>query len=311
MTKIAIMQLEPIHTSLDSTLQKALDHIDTASEEGADIVVFGESWFCGYPAWIDFCDGVAKWDHEPVKAAWANMYENALVLEGVALTKLCSIAKEKKITIITGANEVVRQGKGHSSIYNTIFTIDEQGQLANHHRKLMPTYNEKLIHHSGDGAGLHAVETNNGRIGSLICWEHWMPLTRQAMHDEAEDIHFALWPHVIDRHLLASRHYAFEGRCYVIAVGQIMHAKSIPTGLDKPSSFSDDSAMIMKGGSCAIGPDGELLSEQVIGKEEILYVEIPSAKELVKERMNLAVSGHYQRDDVFTFEVNKSRVKKQ
>jgi predicted amidohydrolase len=309
MTKIAIMQLEPIHTSLESTLQKALDHIDMACKEGAEIVVFGESWFCGYPAWIDFCDGVAKWDHEPVKAAWANMYENALELEGAPLARLCTVAKENKIAIITGANEVVKTGKGHSSIYNTIFTIDDKGNLANHHRKLMPTYNEKLIHHSGDGAGLYAIDTKNGRIGSLICWEHWMPLTRQAMHDEAEDIHFALWPHVVDRHLLASRHYAFEGRCYVIAVGQIMHAKSIPSDLHRPANFSDNATMIMQGGSCAIGPNGEMLTQQVIGKEEIVYVELPHKKELIKERMNLAVSGHYQRDDVFTFEVDRRRKK--
>lgn len=304
MRRVAIMQLEPIANSIELSVEKMLSNIDIAAKEKAKLIVFGESWLCGYPAWIDYAAGVAQWDNDDVKEAWLEMYKNAISITDLLFDKIKEAAKTHNITIVLGCNERIDTGKGNNSLYNSILIIDKHGQLANHHRKLMPTYNEKLIHALGDGSGLQAVDTDLGRIGALICWEHWMPLTRQAMHDEAEDIHIALWPHVIDRHLLASRHYAFEGRCYVLAVGQLLRANQFPNGL---KTFDNAEEYVLKGGSCLIGPDGNLLSQQVIGKEEIIYVDIPSNDVLIKERMNLAVSGHYQRDDVFDFKVDKTR----
>lgn len=306
MNRIAIVQKEAVRNSIEASVDIMLNAIQESAEASARVVVFGESWLCGYPAWIDYCEGVALWDNENVKEAWAEMYQNAISLPDPLLDKIRSSAKEHGVTLVFGSNEKIVSGKGNSSLYNSIFTIDKNGEIANHHRKLMPTFNEKLIHTMGDGAGLNVVETEIGRIGSLICWEHWMPLSRQAMHDQAEDIHFALWPHVIDRHLLASRHYAFEGRCFVVAVGQILRVNNFPDSLPVPAAL-EKQELVLKGGSCLIGPDGTLLTEQFYD-EEIIYIEIPEAKQLIKERMSLAVSGHYQRDDVFNFVVNKKRL---
>jgi len=306
MRRIAIIQKEAIRNSLDASIEIMLESIHESAENGAKIVAFGESWLCGYPAWIDYCSGVAQWDNSDVKLAWSEMYQNAISLHSPYLKKIKDAAKSHNLIVLFGCNEKIETGKGNSSLYNSIMTIDQQGKLVHHHRKLMPTYNEKLIHALGDGAGLHAIDTELGRIGSLICWEHWMPLARQAMHDQAEDIHFALWPHVIDRHLLASRHYAFEGRCYVIAVGQILQTKNFPETMKIPDGLRDQD-YVLKGGSCLIGPDGSLLTEQIFSESRIIYMEIPSEKDLIQERMNLAVSGHYQREDVFDFNVNKKR----
>ncbi|MBT8218701.1 MAG: carbon-nitrogen hydrolase family protein, partial [Bacteroidia bacterium] len=203
MSSIAIVQSGPVYNDIARSLEKAEALISDASKSGADLIAFGECWLCGYPAWLDYSPNVAVWDSEPVKAVWAKMYENALEVPGEALERIQKIAKDKSIHIIIGANEVVKIGPGNGSLYNVVLFVDNDGHLRNHHRKLMPTYTEKLVHGLGDGKGLRVVDTNIGRIGSLICWEHWMPLARQAMHDEAEDIHFALWPYVKEMHQIA------------------------------------------------------------------------------------------------------------
>ena len=305
--RIAIVQTGPVYFDLPKSLEKLKDILSNAGKEKADIVVFGECWLTGYPIWLDVCPDVNLWDSEPVKEVWARMYHNALDIKSSAWNTLINIIAESGMIVIMGANEKISSGRGNSSLYNSIFTFNETGHLLNHHRKLMPTYTERLVHTQGDGFGLKSVDTSFGRIGSLICWEHWMPLTRQAMHDESEDIHFALWPQVKKLNRVASQHYAFEGRCYVVAVGQLMQAKELPSELDKPANISDND-FIMNGGSCIYGPDGsEILSPQSFDKE-IIYFDKFALEQIVKERMNLAVSGSYQRPQVFDFNVDKKRI---
>src|SRR5712692_5664499 len=120
----------------------------------------------------------------------------------------CEAARDLKIAIVIGASERVDAGPGNGTLYNSLLTISEDGQLRNHHRKLVPTYTERLVWGNGDGRGLQAVSTSAVRIGGLICWEHWMPLARMAMHNSGEHIHVAVWPTVHELHQLASRHYA-------------------------------------------------------------------------------------------------------
>ncbi len=306
MTNIAIIQSGPVYNDMDQSAQKAETLIIEAAKEGADIVAFGECWLTGYPAWLDYSPNAGLWDHDPVKEAWANMYENSLEVPGKHLDHIQKLAKAHGIHIILGANEVLRTGKGNGTLYNVVLQINKKGHLVNHHRKLMPTYTEKLIYGMGDGAGLRAVDTEMGRIGELICWEHWMPLTRQAMHDEAEDIHFALWPCVKEMNQIAARHYAFEGRCFVVSIGQMMKVSETPDGIELPTNMSKDkNAWVLNGGSCVCNPDGSWLLEPQYDREEIIYVEVPSLRNNIKERMNLAVSGHYSRNDVFKFKVKR------
>lgn len=308
-TKIAIVQESTVFLDLAASIQKALKIIQDAAANKADIVVFGESWFGGYPSWLDFIPNAARWNYPPIKEVWAETFENAMEIESKEVDILAEAAKKSGVFLIFGFNEAIRKGRGNGSLYNAILMIDSQGEIRNHHRKLMPTYTEKLVYGLGDAAGLKAVETPHGRLGALVCWEHWMPLTRQAMHDEAEDIHFALWPKVHEMHQVASRQYAFEGRCFVVSVGQMLASASLPKILQDEVNRSGETLpeFVLNGGSCVVGPDGFYLMEPQFDIGGILYVDLPSLKTNTAERMNLATSGHYQRWDIFDFKINKKR----
>ncbi len=307
-TKIAIVQQRPVFNKLEESMAKARAIIVEAAGKGVQIIAFGECWLSGYPTWLDYCPEVNFWDHEPIKSVWANMYENSVEVGGGEVEELKRLAKEHSVVLVIGINEVVKKGKGNSTLYNSILIIGANGELLNHHRKLMPTYTEKLVHGLGDGAGLRAVDTAAGRVGALICWEHWMPLARQAMHDEGEDIHFALWPAVKESHEIASRQYAFEGRCFVISIGQIVRVEDLPAELTLPNHLKgNNKTLVLNGGSCVIGPDGSFLLPPQYDTDATIYFDLPPFKTLIKERMNLATSGHYQRPDVFKLKINRKR----
>lgn len=305
-TKIAIVQESPVPNSLSRSIKKAISIIQKAAKKKTQLLVFGESWLCGYPAWIDYCKDVSLWDHPPVKKAWAEMYKNSICLNSKELRQLQTAIKKHKLWVVLGLNEVIHSGKGNGTLYNSVLTFNPKGAIVNHHRKLMPTFTERLVHGTGDGNGLQSVDTPFGRLGSLICWEHWMPLSRQAMHDTGEDIHIALWPMVKANNIIASQQYAHEGRCYVIATGQMLYKKDLPKGLELKKEQKSDA--LLKGGSCIIGPNCEMLLEPQYDKNETIYFDLPPVDDLIPEKMNLAVSGHYQRPDVFNFEVNRKRL---
>ena len=307
--KIAIVQEGPVYLDLKKSVEKMTTLISEAVQEQAELVVFGETWLSGYPAWLDHCPNYAGWDFEPTKEVFARMYENSITVPGPETALLCRLAKEHQIVIGIGINEVVESGVGNGTIYNALLLITPDGQIANHHRKLMPTYTEKLLYGIGDGKGLRSVATPFGRLGSLICWEHWMPLTRQALHNAGEHLHIALWPQVHEKLQLASQHYAFEGRCWVVAVGQRMLAADFPTEIDLPPYLADakDTA-VLNGGSCIFAPNGDVVLPAQFGMGGILYHELEDMQKYIyKERMALDTSGHYQRTDVFNFSINFER----
>ncbi|MCY4526365.1 MAG: nitrilase, partial [Anaerolineaceae bacterium] len=157
----------------------------------------------------------------------------------------------------------------------------------------------------GDGAGLRAPETALGRVGALVCWEHWMPLARQALHDAGEAIHVAAWPTVREMHQVASRHYAFEGRCFVLAAGSLLRVRDLPPGLETLPELAPDD-LLLRGGSAIYGPDGAALAGPCFGEETILHAQL-DLRQIAQESMTLDVSGHYARPDVFTLSVNRRR----
>lgn len=146
------------------------------------------------------------------------------------------MARTNGVTLVMGVSERVTAGPGQGTLYNSILSYGPDGALLNHHRKLMPTYTERMVWGAGDAEGLRSVAMPVGgvsaRVGSLVCWEHWMPLARQALHESGEDIHVALWPTVHEMHQVASRQYAFEGRCFVLAAGSLMRASKLPSELE-------------------------------------------------------------------------------
>jgi nitrilase len=138
-------------------------------------VAFGETWLPGYPAWLDVCPHVALWEHLPTKQVFARLRQNSITILGPEVATLCEAAGDLKINVVMGVNERVEAGPGNGTLYNSLLMISPEAELANHHRKLVPTHTERLIWGNGDGRGLSSVKTKVGRIGGLICWEHWMP----------------------------------------------------------------------------------------------------------------------------------------
>ncbi len=299
---VGIAQTAPVPLNLEKSLKKLLDWIDDGGTQNLDLLVFGETWLSGYPAWLDYSPGVARWDDPKMKEIYWQMHQSSIVIPGMETKLIGERANKYKMSICVGVNEKILGGPGNGTIYNSLLIFNEKGDLVVHHRKLMPTFSEKLVYGLGDGKDLNAVKTNAGRIGGLICWEHWMPLARQAMHNSGEDVHIALWPNVQERQQLASRHYAFEGRCFVIAAGQLLDASQLPEELKVPEEFNK----LLRGGSCIINPRGEIIVEPVFDKEVLIKANI-DLKMNIEERMTLDTSGHYQRNDVFGFEVNRER----
>lgn len=299
---VAIAQIEPEFLSLEASMDKVEHYLCEAAARNVQLITFGETWLSGYPAWLDCIPTAALWDFEPAKLVYQRMVENAVDVGGKHVRRLAVLAKTYKMGIVMGVNERVLSGKGRGTLFNSILTFNEKGVLVNHHRKLMPTYTEKMVYGLGDGHGLKRSSIHGVDTGSLVCWEHWMPHARQAMHDAGEDVHVAAWPTAHERHQIASRHYAFEGRCFVLCAGQILRAEHLP------AEFQADiqETFVLKGGSSIIGPDASYLEEPVWEKEGLLTHELDLGWP-TRERMTLDVSGHYNRPDVFHFEVNQSR----
>lgn len=300
---VSLVQAAPVFNDLQASLGKAVELIAFAASKGSKTVAFGECWLAGYPAWLDHSPNAALWNSEPTKFAYSEMRRNSIVIGGRETEILAEAARINKVTVIIGANERVDRGLGNGTIYNALLIFNDEGTLVNHHRKLIPTYSERLVHGNGDGDGLRVVETSGIRLGGLICWEHFMPLARQSMHEQGEQIHIAVFPTVHELHQLTSRQYAFEGRCFVLAIGSILSIQDLPAGLPARSEITADD-LLLNGGSCVIAPNGSFLVEPVFDTETIITMEI-DLREIDRESMTLDVSGHSLRSDVFNFSVNK------
>ena len=282
-----------------------------AARAGAALIAFPETWLPGYPAWLDVCRDAGLWDHPPVKAVFRRMAEQSVVVDGASGEALAAIARRHRIAMTIGVVERIERGPSRGTLFNTLLTYGPDGALLNHHRKLVPTYTERLVWGPGDANGIRAVDVpahaGSVRVGGLVCWEHWMPLARQALHDSGEDIHIAAWPTVKDMLQIASRHYAFEGRCYVLAAGSLMRASGLPSELEAhPDIVTSVDQFVLRGGSAIIGPDGRYVSEPVFGEPALLIADLDPGLTR-EESMSLDVAGHYSRPDVFAFEVNTRR----
>lgn len=302
MPRVAIAQAE-VEGTLDAGLATTLRLIDEARHSGARLVVFPETWLPGYPAWLDVCRDVALWDHEPVKRVFRRMAEESVVVPGPITRALGDAARDAGVVVVIGVTERVDDGPGQGTLYNAVLTFDADGRLANHHRKLVPTYTERMVWGVGDADGLAAVPTAVGRVGALVCWEHWMPLARQAMHDSGEDVHVALWPTAHVMLQVASRHYAFEGRCFVLVAASLMRAAALPPELEPhPSKAASPADWVLRGGSAIVGPDGHYVAEPVFETPALIVCDLDPGR-VREERMSLDVSGHYHRPDLLRLDV--------
>lgn len=301
--RVAAIQAAPVFMDLEKSVEKACQLIDEASTNGAQLAVFPETWLPGFPIWIERSPGAALWNHKPAKEAFVQLVANAVEIPGAATERLCEAAREAGCTVVMGVNER-EKNRSFGTLYNTILYIGSDGSLLGKHRKLIPTYAERLIWGRGDGSTLGTFNTPAGHLGGLVCWEHWMPLARHAQHVSDEAIHAALWPEVDDIHQVASRHYAFEGRCFVISVGSVLRRDQVP---EEMTIFQGDDIdpgiYLLSGGSVIIGPDGSCLVGPAGLEETILYADLDT-RNIAAEQQTFDPVGHYSRPDIFDVTIN-------
>jgi nitrilase len=309
--KVAVVQHPPVFLNLDASVEKACSLIEAAAAgQETDLVVFPETWLPGYPLWIDSSPEAALWNHPPAKALYRLLAENSITIPGKHLDRLLEVARETGTYVVMGAHE--RLG---GTLYNTMIFLSRDGKEYQVHRKLVPTYTERLLWGRGDGSTLSVMGTEWGNLGGLICWEHWMPLARAAMHARKETIHVAQWPWVRGLHQLASRHYAFEGQCFVIAAGCVLSKGDVlvgfhSLGLKESQGLAllealpgEDDDLLMKGGSAVIGPDYRYVVEPLWEEPDVVYAELDLGL-ITEGHILLDTDGHYSRPDVFSLEVN-------
>lgn len=299
---VAAVQDSPLFLNLEASVIKAGDLIRQAGRAGAKLVVFPETWLPGYPVWLDASPGAALWDHQPANDVFNLLFQNSPTIPGPAIEQLARAAKAVGSVVVMGMHE--RDG---GTLYNTMLYIGADGQLLGKHRKLMPTYTERLVWGQGDGSTLSVVDTGFGRLGGLICWEHWMPLARAAMHAKQELIHVAQWPSVKEIHQVASRHYAFEGRCFVVAAGTVLRRSEL-AGLNLAllnEIPGESEELLMQGGSAIIAPNGDYLAGPLFNEPGIVTAEIQPHM-AIEGRLTLDVNGHYARPDIFQLQVNEA-----
>ncbi len=301
--RVAIVQAAPVPLAIGDGITALLDHVGRAADAGAKVIAFGETFLGGYPLWLDEAPGAALWDHPGSKALHRLLLEQAVVSGDPHLAPLQELVDARDLIVSVGAHERVR-----GSLYNTHFTF-RPGQAPLPHRKLVPTHGERLIWARGDGATLNVHDAGWGQIGSLICWEHWMPLARAAMHRLGETLHVAAWPTVRETYAVASRHYAFEGRCFVLAAGTIQQRDDVLDGLERLGGHAEARALLdmmpeqlQSGGSLIAGPDGLVIAEAG-AQAELLLADLDLSRS-AEERAALDTDGHYSRPDIFELRVD-------
>ena len=303
--KAAIVQAAPIPLAISDGITALVDHVARAVDEGAEVIAFGETFLGGYPLWLDEAAGAALWDHPGAKALHALMLEQAVRDDDPRFEPLQALVDKSGICVSVGAHARVR-----SSLTNTQY-IFRPGTAPLPHRKLVPTHGERLIWARGDGSTLDVHEAPWGRLGNLICWEHWMPFARAAMHHAGEHIHVAAWPSARDMYAVAARHYAFEGRCFVLSAATIQHRDDLLYGLARVGGDAEAEALIRQipdeqlqnGGSAIYAPDGAVLAEA--GSQAEIIAATLEMRMIDRELAALDTDGHYSRPDVFELRVNR------
>ena len=224
--KVALAQISPVWLDKKQTIQKIKNTIEAASKEKAELIVFGEALLPGYPFWIGLTNG-ATWNSSVQKEIHAHYVQNSITIEKGELASICNLAKEHRMAIYLGIIERAQNRGGHS-IYASLVYINQDGVIKSVHRKLQPTFDERLTWAPGDGHGLQVHPLKNFTVGGLNCWENWMPLPRAALYGQGEDLHVAVWPGSDHNTKDITRFIARESRSFVISVSSLMQKSNFP-----------------------------------------------------------------------------------
>ena len=302
---VGLAQIAPVWLQRDASLAKVADWIDQAASQGCHLVAFGEALVPGYPFWVERTGGAA-FDSSLQKRLYAHYAEQAVCIEDGDLDTICKLAANKRIAVYLGVIERACDRGGHS-LYCSMVYINASGEVQSVHRKLMPTYEERLVWAIGDGNGLRTHQLGAFTVGGLNCWENWLPLARSALYAQGEDLHVAIWPGNQRNTEDITRFIARESRSYVVSVSGLMRREDIGSDLPEAELLQTSADDIMAdGGSCIALPNGEWLLEPETGTESLRIAEVDHRR-VLEERQNLDVAGHYSRPDVTRLLVNRKR----
>jgi predicted amidohydrolase len=302
---VALGQIAPVWLDRNGTINKILTAVSEAADKGASLVTFGESLLPGYPFWLERTGG-AEFNSAKQKRIHAQYLTEAVNIESGHLDPICTLAKQRNIAVVLGTAERASDRGGHS-IYCSLVYISRSGQIENVHRKLMPTYEERLTWSPGDGHGLRTFPLEAFTLGALNCWENWMPLPRASLYAQGEDLHVAIWPGGIHNTHDITQFIAKEGRSYVMSVSGLMRPQDFPIDtLSRDEIVADAPDFLANGASCIAAPDGSWVIEPQVGIEGVFCAEIDYQR-VREERHNFDPVGHYSRPDVTQLTINRQR----
>lgn len=299
--KLALAQIAPVFLDRAATSAKVAQAIQEAGSGGATFAVFGETLLPGYPSWIARTGG-ARFDAQDQKELHAHYLDQAIDIAAGQLDVVCQAAAEHSVAVCIGIAE-----REAYSVFASRVMIDAKGEILSVHRKLRPTYEERLSWSPGDGAGLVVHPIDEFTVGALNCWENWMPLARASLYAQGEDLHCMLWPGAKRNTVDLTPVVAKESRSFVVSVSGLLRASDVPADFPHRSSFVPESEELLNdGGSCLAAPDGSWIIEPIVGREAVEIAEIDIAR-VREERQNFDPSGHYSRPDVLQLHVKRER----
>src|SRR4029079_18416390 len=291
--RVAVVQHPPVTLHRDRTIKRGVELMEEAAEGGARLVSFPETWLPGYPEWLWRLrpgDDHALHGQIPPRAAretgptHRRLLETAVALAAGQLKPIQAAARKLKQTVSIGVHERDSQFS-RGTMFNTVVLIDADGEIVNRHRKLMPTNPERMVWGMGDATGLRVTETAAGRVGSLICWENYMPLARFSIFAQGCEIYVARTWDAGSTWVSTMRHIAAEGRCWVLGNGTSMRGKDIPTDFPQRAKlFPDLEDWFNPGDSVIVAPDGTLVAGPLTNQHGILYADCDPARASAAKR---------------------------
>jgi nitrilase len=299
---VAVVQAAPVLFDREATVTKTVRLIRQAAAQGAQFMLFPESFIPAYPRGLGF--GMVVGSRSPEgRHLWQRYWENSVPVPGPATEAIGQAACEAGVYVAVGVTE--RDAAfGGGTLYCTLLYFGPDGTLLGKHRKLKPTGAERLIWGEGDGSTLTVLETALGRVGGLICWENYMPLARMALYTQGVELYLAPTADARETWQATLRHIALEGRCFVLGCNQFVRRDMYPPALRESAELQTQPEVMCRGGSVIVSPRGEILAGPLYDEEGILYATLNRA-EIVRGKLDFDVVGHYARPDVLQLKIDE------